>query len=67
MLETAQRWVPIATDAFREYRLNGAQLSASALTALRRMIAGEQVSQEDSGMTAREWRELQAVLKPEAD
>jgi len=67
MLETAQRWVPIATDAFREYRLNGAQLSASALTAVRRMIVGEQVSQEDSGMTAREWRELQAVLKPEAD
>jgi hypothetical protein len=29
---------------------------------LRRMLAGEDVSQADSGLSAREWRELQAHL-----
>ena len=31
--------------------------------ALRRMLKGEQVTQENSGMTAREWREFEAVIR----
>jgi thymidylate synthase (FAD) len=30
--------------------------------ALRRMLAGEAVTQENSGLTAREWREFQDAL-----
>jgi hypothetical protein len=30
---------------------------------LRRMLAGENVSQADSGLSAREWRDLQAHLQ----
>ena len=56
-------WVPFAYGAFEEYRLGAETLSASALAVVRRMLAGETVTQENSGLKAREWRELEAVLK----
>jgi thymidylate synthase (FAD) len=55
-------WVPTAYAAFEDYRLNAAHLSAPALACLRRMLAGEEVTQETSGMSAREWRELQSTI-----
>jgi thymidylate synthase (FAD) len=58
----ARDWVPLAYKAFEDYRLNAAHLSAPALACLRRMLAGEQVTQETSGMSAREWREFRATL-----
>ncbi|MGB0411424.1 MAG: FAD-dependent thymidylate synthase [Pikeienuella sp.] len=63
MCELAKAWVPAAYEAFEEYRLGGAALSASGLAAVRRMIAGEDMDAEKAGMSAGEWRELQAVLK----
>ncbi|WP_300296500.1 FAD-dependent thymidylate synthase [Ferrovibrio sp.] len=66
MLDTVKRWVPACYDAFMEYRVGGASLSATALKTVRRMLAGETVDQAGSGLSAREWRELMAVLKPEA-
>ncbi len=62
MLEVLDRWVPATAAAFRQYRLGGATLSAAAIDSLRRMLAGETVSQENSGLGAREWGELMAVL-----
>jgi thymidylate synthase (FAD) len=62
LLDIVRRWVPLTHAAFEDYRLNAAELSATALAALRRMLAGETVSQADSGLSAREWRELQALL-----
>jgi len=55
-------WVPAAYTAFQDYRLGGATLSAKALDCIRRMLAGEQVSQENSGMSKGEWREFQGVI-----
>jgi thymidylate synthase (FAD) len=51
-------WVPLAYAAFEDYRMGGATLSAKALACLRRMLAGEKMTQETSGMSAREWREF---------
>lgn len=65
MLEMVKRWVPLCHAAFLEYRVGGALLSATAIKAVRRMLAGETVDQAGSGLSAREWRELMAVLKPE--
>ncbi len=62
MLETLRRWVPHTYEAFREYRLGAAQISASGLAVIRRLLAGETVSAEASGLSKREWRELMAVL-----
>ncbi|WP_421704786.1 FAD-dependent thymidylate synthase [Aliiroseovarius sp.] len=56
-------WVPAAYKAFEDYRLGSVTLSAQMVDCVRRIAAGEEVSQEDSGMSAREWREFQDVLK----
>jgi thymidylate synthase (FAD) len=62
MLGTLARWVPMTHAAFLEYRLNAALVSASALGVIRRLLAGETVAPEASGLSQREWRELMAVL-----
>ncbi|HEV2334523.1 MAG TPA: FAD-dependent thymidylate synthase [Stellaceae bacterium] len=62
MLDTVKRWVPLAHAAFLEYRMNAATISATGLAIIRRMLAGETVEQAGSGLSAREWRELMAVI-----
>lgn len=62
MTDLLRRWVPLTYEAFMEHRMGAAQFSATALKAIRRMIAGEDVSQENSGLSKREWVELQAAL-----
>jgi thymidylate synthase (FAD) len=56
-------WVPAAYSAFEDYRMGGANLSGKALDCLRKMLAGEEVTQETSGMSKGEWREFEGVLK----
>jgi thymidylate synthase (FAD) len=62
MLDTLRRWVPLTYAAFLEYRMNAALISATGLKVVQRMLAGEKVDQPSSGLSAREWRELMAVL-----
>ncbi|MEW9918879.1 FAD-dependent thymidylate synthase [Marimonas sp. MJW-29] len=59
-------WVPAAYGAFEDYRLGGANLSATALDCVRRMLKGETVTQETSGMSKGEWREFEGVLNDPA-
>ncbi|MDO5705216.1 MAG: FAD-dependent thymidylate synthase [Paracoccus sp. (in: a-proteobacteria)] len=54
-------WVPFAFGAFRDYRMDAVSLSAQAVAVLKRRLAGEIVTQDDSGMSAREWREFQEL------
>ena len=56
-------WVPLAWEAFCDYRLGGATLSSQALQVVRRRLRGEVVTVEDSGLSAREWRELEELLQ----
>jgi thymidylate synthase (FAD) len=51
-------WVPHAFAAFEDYRLNAVTFSGKGMECLRRMLAGETVTQETSGMSKGEWREL---------
>lgn len=60
--EVVKDWVPAAYGAFEDYRLGGATLSAGALDCLRRMLKGEEVTQESSGMSKGEWREFMGVI-----
>jgi thymidylate synthase (FAD) len=62
MLGTLARWVPMTHAAFLEYRMNAATISAAGLAVIRRLLAGETVTPEASGLSRREWRELMAVL-----
>ncbi len=65
MLETVKRWVPATYGAFMDYRVGGTMISEKGMAAVKRMLAGEDVSQEQSGMSPREWRELMATLERE--
>jgi thymidylate synthase (FAD) len=62
MLDVMKRWVPMTHAAFLEYQMNAATISASGLAVIRRMLEGEAVDQSSSGLGAREWRELMALL-----
>ena len=55
-------WVPAAYGAFEDYRMGGATLSGKAIDCVRRMLKGEQVTQETSGMSKGEWREFEGVI-----
>jgi len=64
MLEKVLKaWVPSTYAAFMDYAYGAVSLSAPALVVVKRLIAGEAVEQADSGLSPREWRELEAVLK----
>lgn len=63
MLEVFKRWLPITYEAFMNYRVGGAAISAKGLTAIRKMLAGETVTQETSGMGKGEWAEFQQLIK----
>jgi len=58
MLDIFKRWLPASYDAFVNYRMGGASLSAKGLNCLRRMLAGEEVTQASSGMSKGEWAEF---------
>lgn len=55
-------WVPLTWAAFQDYRLTAATFSGPMLACLRRMLSGEAVDQEQSGLSKREWREFMDVL-----
>ena len=55
-------WVPAAYRAFEDYRMGGVTLSAKAIECVRRMLSGEAVTQETSGMSKGEWREFEGVI-----
>ena len=53
--------MPLAYAAFEDYRMGGVTLSAKAIAVLKRMLTGETVTQETSGMSKGEWREFEGV------
>ena len=63
LLNIVQRWVPLTYEAFLEYRLNALTLSATAVELLRRMLRGEKITVENSGLSKREWDELSEALQ----
>jgi len=62
MMKTVEAWVPHCFEAFSDYRMGAATLSAQMLSIVKRMLAGENVTQETSGLSKREWRELMGTL-----
>ena len=63
MADMLRAWVPMVADAFSEYRLGAVTLSRGMLAVLRRRLAGETVAQDTSGLSKREWVELEAALE----
>ena len=58
MLDTLKKWVPITYEAFMDYRVGGTEVSAKGKTILQKLIKGEDVDLDQSGLSKREWNEL---------
>ena len=58
MLDTLKKWVPITYDAFMDYRVGGTEVSSKGKSVIQKLIKGEKVLLEDSGLSKREWNEL---------
>ena len=58
-------WVPETYQAFQDYMMKAALLSADALVAIRRMLAGESFDRATRDLPEREQRELKLVLDHE--
>ena len=62
MLDILKAWVPLTYKAFMDYRMGGASISAKGMDIIKQMIGGKTITQEQSGMSKGEWRELMEVL-----
>ena len=58
MLDTLKRWVPITYDAFMDYRVGGTEVSDKGKKVIQKLIKGDKVSMEETGLSKREWNEL---------
>ncbi len=62
MLETVKKWVPITHAAFLDYRVGAVSISAKGKIVIQKMIKGEKVDIQSSGLSKREWNELMISL-----
>ncbi len=58
MLETVKKWVPITYEAFMDYRVGGTEVSAKGKEVIKKLIKGEVIDIDRSGLSKREWNEL---------
>ncbi len=63
MLDSLKRWVPITYDAFMDYRVGGTEVSSKGKKIIQKLISGESVDAEQSGLSKREWNELMTALE----
>jgi thymidylate synthase (FAD) len=62
MLDIVKKWVPHTYEAFVNYRKDAINLSKTGVAALQNMLQGNEVTQESSGMSKREWDEFNAIF-----
>ena len=62
ILETVKKWVPITYEAFIDYRVGGTEISAKGKIVIKKLISGEKVSVDESGLSKREWNELMTTF-----
>jgi thymidylate synthase (FAD) len=63
LIKILKKWVPITYKAFCSYMLNSAELSQEALQVIKKLIKGKRINKDSTGLTNREWEELQQLLK----
>ena len=62
MLDTLKKWVPITFEAFMDYRVGGTEVSSKGKAIIQKLIKGEKVSVQESGLSKREWNELMTAF-----
>lgn len=63
LMDILRAWLPLTAEAFQEYQLGSYTFSATMLKVIRKMIHGQTVTQEDSGLTKREWGDMLSALQ----
>ncbi len=63
MLDTVKKWVPITYEAFMDYRVGGVEVSAKGKDIIKKMMKGENISLDQSGLSKREWNELMEAFE----
>ena len=58
MIDTLKKWVPITYEAFMDYRVGSTEVSSKGKVIIQKIIRGENVSIDNSGLSKREWNEL---------
>jgi len=58
-----KKWVPITYEAFMDYRVGGTEVSAKGKYIIQKLIKGENISIDDSGLSKREWNELMETFE----
>lgn len=58
ILDIVKKWVPFTYDAFINYRKNSVSVSPKYIVLNKRLIQGEKISQENSGLSKGEWQEF---------
>ena len=58
MLDTVKKWVPITYEAFMDYRVGGTEVSGKGKSVIQKLIKGQNITIEESGLSKREWNEL---------
>ena len=62
MLDTVKKWVPITYEAFMDYRVGGTEVSSNGKEIIKKLINGEKIHPEKSGLSKREWNELMTAF-----
>lgn len=62
MLGMVKKWMPFSYQAFAKHRMSGKELSGQAIDVIKKMVKGKKVSQEESGLSKREWDELMSII-----
>ncbi|HQS07646.1 MAG: thymidylate synthase (FAD) [Rhizobiales bacterium 24-66-13] len=66
--EIVRLWTPHTYEAFSDYQLGRLELSIAAAAVVRGWLRGELISQEESGLSKREWIELSRSMgRPECE
>ncbi len=63
MLDIVKKWVPASYNAFIKNQKTGKNISGPALNVIKKMLNGQKITQEESGLSAREWGELENLLE----
>ena len=63
LIDVVKQWVPLTHAAFMDYRMGAYELSAKGLAVVKRLLKGEPVERESTGMSPGEWRELMETLE----
>ena len=63
MLDTLKKWVPTTYEAFMDYRVGGTEVSSKGKSIIQKLIKGEKISIEESGLSKREWNELMEAFE----